>query len=74
MQTSVAAIHLCFHGYVPVSPVVVYTTENECILLVCMHALCRRYGDISLNTKAKFYNRCLQFQWYILRPIFCIFF
>jgi hypothetical protein len=30
-QTSIAAIHLCFQGYVPASPVVVCVTVNECL-------------------------------------------
>jgi len=37
-QKSVAAVHLCFHGYAPLSPLVFYSNVNECIMLV--HACC----------------------------------
>jgi hypothetical protein len=32
-QISVAAIHLLFQGYVPMSPVVVYITADDCTLI-----------------------------------------
>jgi hypothetical protein len=36
-QTSIAEIHLRFHGYVPVPPMVVYTTKDECTVLVYIY-------------------------------------
>jgi hypothetical protein len=56
-QTCIAAIHLRFQGYVPVSAVVVYITMNECTV----HCINVFFFVEYLETCRRFTTRCISF-------------
>jgi hypothetical protein len=52
-QTSIAEIHLRFQGYVPVSPVVVYITIDECRLRMMRHTGYTQMRSAHIKTDLK---------------------